>query len=62
MVAAELTVPGRLEQIADDPPVFLDAAHNPDGAAALAEALPELAAGSPSSPAWRSSPTRTPRR
>ncbi len=46
-VAAELTVPGRLEQIAADPPVFLDAAHNPDGAAALAEALPEIAAGRP---------------
>lgn len=44
-VAAELTVPGRLEQIARRPPVFLDAAHNPDGAAALAEALPEVAAG-----------------
>ena len=40
-------VPGRLERIADDPPVFLDAAHNPDGAAALAEALPEIAAGRP---------------
>ncbi len=40
-VAATLTVPGRLEQIADRPPTFLDAAHNPDGAAALAEALGE---------------------
>jgi dihydrofolate synthase / folylpolyglutamate synthase len=46
-VAATLTVPGRLEQIADRPPTFLDAAHNPDGAAALAEALAELAAGRP---------------
>ena len=27
------------------PPTFIDAAHNPDGAAALAEALPTLAAG-----------------
>lgn len=46
-VAARLTVPGRLERIATDPPVFLDAAHNPDGAAALAESLPEIADGRP---------------
>ena len=46
-VAAEIEIPGRLEQVADDPPVFLDAAHNPDGARALAEALPEAAAGRP---------------
>jgi dihydrofolate synthase / folylpolyglutamate synthase len=46
-VAATLTIPGRLEQIAADPPVFIDAAHNPDGAAALAEALPAIAAGRP---------------
>jgi len=46
-VAATLTVPGRLEQIAERPPTFLDAAHNPDGAAALAEALAELSAGRP---------------
>lgn len=46
-VAATLTVPGRLERIADDPPVFLDAAHNPDGAEALAEALAELTSGRP---------------
>jgi len=46
-VAATLTVPGRLEQIAEQPPTFLDAAHNPDGAAALAEALAELAAARP---------------
>ncbi len=44
-VAATLTVPGRLERIAADPPTFLDAAHNPDGAEALAEALSEIAAG-----------------
>jgi dihydrofolate synthase/folylpolyglutamate synthase len=44
-VAAEVRIPGRLEQIAEQPPVFLDAAHNPDGAAALAEALPTVAAG-----------------
>ncbi|HEX3362639.1 MAG TPA: cyanophycin synthetase [Solirubrobacterales bacterium] len=46
-VAAGLTVPGRLELIAESPPTYVDAAHNPDGAAALAEALPEIAAGRP---------------
>lgn len=46
-VAADVRMPGRLERVADEPPVFLDAAHNPDGAAALAEALPEIAAGRP---------------
>jgi dihydrofolate synthase / folylpolyglutamate synthase len=46
-VAAGLRVPGRLELIADSPPTYVDAAHNPDGAAALAEALPALAAGRP---------------
>jgi dihydrofolate synthase/folylpolyglutamate synthase len=44
-VAASLPVPGRLEQIAVSPPTFVDAAHNPDGAVALAEALPAVAAG-----------------
>ncbi len=39
-VAAGLAVPGRLELVAENPPTYLDAAHNPDGAAALAEALP----------------------
>jgi dihydrofolate synthase / folylpolyglutamate synthase len=46
-VAATLTVPGRLERVADEPPVLLDAAHNPDGAAALAESIGEIAAGRP---------------
>jgi dihydrofolate synthase/folylpolyglutamate synthase len=46
-VGKTLTVPGRLERVAEDPPVFLDAAHNPDGAAALAEGLAEVAAGRP---------------
>ncbi len=46
-VAAGLTVPGRLELIAESPPTYVDAAHNPDGAAALAEALPEIGAGRP---------------
>jgi dihydrofolate synthase/folylpolyglutamate synthase len=46
-VAEALTIPGRLEAVAGEPPVLLDAAHNPDGAAALAESLPEIAAGRP---------------
>jgi dihydrofolate synthase / folylpolyglutamate synthase len=46
-VAESLSIPGRLERLAEKPPVFADAAHNPDGAAALAEALPEIAAGRP---------------
>jgi dihydrofolate synthase/folylpolyglutamate synthase len=44
-VAATVPVPGRLERIAAHPPTFLDAAHNPDGAAALAEALPAVTGG-----------------
>ncbi|HEY5942875.1 MAG TPA: cyanophycin synthetase [Solirubrobacterales bacterium] len=43
-VAAEITVPGRLERIAERPPTYLDAAHNPAGAAALARSLPDLVA------------------
>jgi dihydrofolate synthase / folylpolyglutamate synthase len=46
-VAATLTVPGRLERVAEDPPAFFDVAHNPDGAAALAEGLGQVAAGRP---------------
>lgn len=46
-VAASLTVPGRLERVGEDPPAFIDVAHNPDGTAALAEALGEIAAGRP---------------
>jgi dihydrofolate synthase/folylpolyglutamate synthase len=38
-VAVGLELPGRMEQIEGDVPVILDAAHNPDGARALAEAL-----------------------
>jgi dihydrofolate synthase / folylpolyglutamate synthase len=41
-VAATVLVPGRLERIAEHPPTYVDAAHNPDGAAALAEALPAV--------------------
>ncbi|HEY8502626.1 MAG TPA: cyanophycin synthetase, partial [Solirubrobacterales bacterium] len=44
-VAGAVTVPGRLERIAERPPTYLDAAHNPAGAAALAQSLPALAAG-----------------
>ena len=41
--AAEVQVPGRLELVAGDGPlVFHDGAHNPAGAEALAEALPEV--------------------
>src|SRR5690606_372425 len=32
-------VPGRFERISDDPPTYLDGAHNPGGMAALADAL-----------------------
>jgi len=37
--------PGRLERLAED--LWVDAAHNADGAQALAAALPEIAAGRP---------------
>jgi dihydrofolate synthase / folylpolyglutamate synthase len=45
--ASEVEVPGRLELVASDPLVIHDGAHNPDGAAALAEALPEVSGGRP---------------
>lgn len=41
-VAASVAVPGRLERIGERPPTYLDAAHNPAGVAALAEALPAV--------------------
>ncbi|MGE5408524.1 MAG: bifunctional folylpolyglutamate synthase/dihydrofolate synthase [Syntrophothermus sp.] len=44
-VARSVAVPGRLEQIAATPPTLLDAAHNPPGVAALAEALPAVVGG-----------------
>ncbi len=44
-VASRLLIPGRLERLREDPPILLDVAHNPDGAAALAEALPEALPG-----------------
>lgn len=46
-VAAGIEIPGRLERVGEDPPAFLDAAHNPEGAAALAEALSEVAGDRP---------------
>jgi dihydrofolate synthase/folylpolyglutamate synthase len=46
-VAMGLELPGRMEVLSGDPPVVLDAAHNPPGAAALAEALPEAVEGAP---------------
>jgi dihydrofolate synthase/folylpolyglutamate synthase len=42
---AAVAVPGRLEAIAEHPPTYLDAAHNPAGAAALARSVPAIAAG-----------------
>ena len=46
-VAAETEIPARLEQVGEDPPTFIDAAHNAEGMEALAAVLPELAAGHP---------------
>jgi dihydrofolate synthase / folylpolyglutamate synthase len=46
-VADGLDLHGRMELREGDPPVILDAAHNPAGASALAEALPAAAAGRP---------------
>jgi dihydrofolate synthase / folylpolyglutamate synthase len=46
-VADTLHVPGRVEVAGSDPPLILDAAHNPDGARALAEALEEVAGAAP---------------
>jgi dihydrofolate synthase / folylpolyglutamate synthase len=44
-VGRTVTVPGRLERVAEHPLTYLDAAHNPAGAAALARSLPAIAAG-----------------
>ncbi len=41
----EVTVPGRLQVVSEEPLTLLDGAHNPDGVAALAESLPEIRAG-----------------
>lgn len=45
--AGDLAVPGRAELVEGEPPLLFDAAHNPDGARALAESLPELSGGRP---------------
>ena len=46
-VAEGLELPGRVQILEGDPSVILDAAHNPDGARALAEALPEAVGQAP---------------
>ncbi len=46
-VAAGLKLPGRMQVLPGDPPLVLDAAHNPDAARALAEALPEAVGDGP---------------
>ncbi len=46
-VFAEVTSPGRLEVIRRSPTIVLDAAHNPHGAAAVAEALDDSFAFAP---------------
>ncbi len=43
--AAEVQIPGRLQVVGHEPLTPLDGAHNPDGVAALAESLPEIAPG-----------------
>jgi dihydrofolate synthase/folylpolyglutamate synthase len=40
--ARAVRIPGRLEAIADAPLTLVDGAHNPDGARALAEAVPDV--------------------
>lgn len=44
---AAARLPGRAQAIAGEPPLLLDAAHNGQGARALAEVLPGFAAGRP---------------
>ena len=43
--AAEVSVPGRMQVVAERPLTVLDGAHNPAGAQAVADALPELLDG-----------------
>jgi dihydrofolate synthase/folylpolyglutamate synthase len=40
--AEEVEIPGRLQRVADEPLTLHDGAHNPSGARALAESLPEV--------------------
>jgi dihydrofolate synthase/folylpolyglutamate synthase len=46
-VGEALELPGRMQVLDGDPPLIVDAAHNPHAAQALAEALPEAVAGAP---------------
>jgi dihydrofolate synthase/folylpolyglutamate synthase len=46
-VGGRVALPGRMEMRDGEPPMVLDAAHNPDGAAALAEGLREVAGTRP---------------
>jgi dihydrofolate synthase/folylpolyglutamate synthase len=46
-VAERIELRGRMQMVDGAPPLVLDAAHNPDGAQALAEALPEAVAEAP---------------
>jgi dihydrofolate synthase/folylpolyglutamate synthase len=43
----DLQIPGRLQIVSEDPLTILDGAHNPDGMAALVEALPEFVGDRP---------------
>jgi dihydrofolate synthase / folylpolyglutamate synthase len=45
--ARAASIPGRLEQVGQAPPVFVDVAHNRPGAAALAASIPGIASGRP---------------
>jgi dihydrofolate synthase/folylpolyglutamate synthase len=45
--AAEVRVPGRMQIVAEQPLTVLDGAHNPAGARAVADALPEVTGGRP---------------
>jgi dihydrofolate synthase/folylpolyglutamate synthase len=45
LASRDFSIRGRAELVVGDPPAIFDAAHNPDGAKALADALPELAGG-----------------
>ena len=45
--AARSRLPARLEPAGGEPPLILDAAHNPAGMEAVVESLPEIAAGRP---------------
>jgi len=45
LASRDFAIKGRAELVPGDPPEIFDAAHNPDGARALAEALPELTEG-----------------